>query len=123
MKRREFANLIALMAGSMALPVAAGTGPQALSREFFEALVGNHFPLSGTKARSLILKKIEDACGSASPEQFHAVFEASEGVQLQDGTYQLECERNGRFDLYLAGSEPTGNRQRLVATVNRQTAA
>jgi hypothetical protein len=134
MKRRQFTQTIALMACGAALPAYAGipsaldlmrihAAPKDLSRDFFEARIGNVFQLRHPGSRTLLLKGVEDACGPAEREQFHAVFELSPGTRLEEGIFQLERERIGWIDLFLTESDQSRTRQQFVAIINLQTTA
>lgn len=134
MKRRQFTKTIVLLAGGVALPAYAGipsalnltridAAPKDLSRDFFEARVGKVFQLPRQEPHALLLKGVNDACGAACREQFHAVFEASPGTRLQEGIFQLEREGAGRFDLFLTESAQGSKRQQFVAIINLQTTA
>ncbi len=134
MKRRQFAQSIALLAAGAALPAIAGipstlkclqTGANLphLSRDFFEARLGKVFQLTEDNSRSLLLKGVVNACGPDCREQFFAVFEASPGSPLEEGIYRLEHEHTGRFDLFLTESTQDSRRLRFVAIINHQTTA
>jgi len=132
MKRRQFTQIFTLLGGSLALPVLAGgrsilsvlnTGPESaqLSRSFFEARLGQTFHVKGEEAGTLVLKRIEDACGAHCREQFHAIFETLSGNHLKDGIFHLGCDQHDHFDLFLSESIHGEGQQRLVATINRQS--
>ena len=128
MKRRQFAQSLALLAGSFAATAYAGiTAPQALlrlgtdrndlSRQKFEKQLGGTFHLTA-EAGELLLKGIEDA-GTAGPcEQFHLVFELSPGSRLEEGIHRLDGPDGSRMDLYLFPSERGTETQQLVSIFN-----
>jgi len=130
MKRRQFTQIFTLLGGSLTLPVLASgrsilsvlnPGPESvqLSRNFFEARLGKTFHVAG-QASTLVLRRIEDACGTHCREQFHAIFETRSGNRLKDGTFHLGCNQHDRFDLFLSESVQGEGQQRLVATINHQ---
>lgn len=134
MKRRQFTQTLTLLSGGLALPalasgssalrvLGADPGIEPLSRDFFEARIGQAFQLAGEHARMLVLKGIENSCGELCREQFRVVFEASPGNHLHEGIFRLERGYSDRFDLYLTESEQGNIHQQLVATINRQTHA
>jgi len=134
MRRRQFTQFIALLAGGVTVSASAGVpvvykstrGDAAatyLSRDFFETQLGKVFSLGGNEARTLQLKAVENACRHNSREQFHAIFEVSPGTPLEEGIYVLERNNRPRMGLFMTRSERGVARQQLVATINLQTAA
>lgn len=134
MRRRQFTQTIALLAGGVAISSFAGipvvqhylradVNPKSLSRDFFEAQIGKLFNINQEESRSLLLSRVENAARSALREQFHAIFEVSPGMPLEDGIYQLERNSIGQFGLFLTQSNTSNSCQQLVATINLQTAA
>ena len=130
MKRRQFTQFITLLSGGLALPALASVSPalsalgtdrgaQYLSRDFFEARLGQVFQLVGEKPRRLILKGIEN-CGEHCRDQFRVVFEATAGNRLDEGIYSLERGFIDRFDLFLTESVQGHAHQHLVAIINHQ---
>lgn len=130
MKRRQFTQVFTLLSGGLALPAlatvppalrtfGAGPGTEYLSRDFFEARLGQAFQLPGEGSRTLVLKGIEN-CGEHCRDQFRAVFEASAGKWLNEGIYRLERGFIERFDLFLTESVRENANQQLIAIINRQ---
>jgi len=135
MKRRQFSQFVALLAGSAAVPAFAsapffhrGTpdekNPEYLSRAYFEQQLGQEFSLCRHEAHRLRLEAVEDSCsGNRGSEQFHAIFEVTSGTPLHEGIYLLEDKGRPHMCLFMTCSERAGGRQRLVATVNRHATA
>jgi hypothetical protein len=72
---------------------------------------------------TVVLTDVMDASPHAPEAQFHVIFEASPRTRLEEGIHRLENGGSGPLDLFLSQSELSGNRQRLTATINLQTAA
>jgi len=134
MRRRQFTQFIALLAGGVAVSASAGApvvckstrsdaATTYLSRDYFEKQLGRVFSVGGNEARTLRLKAVESACCHNSHEQFHAIFEASPGTPLEEGNYVLESNNRPRMGLFMTRSERSTKRQQLVATINLQTTA
>lgn len=132
MKRRQFTQFFTLLGSSLTLPafardrsvlnmLTADSNAEPLSRSYFEASLGQTFHIAGGETRTLVLKSTEDACGEHCCEQFHATFEVSPGKRLNDGIFRLGRGHFDHFDLFLTESVDGNGRQRLIATINRQT--
>ena len=128
MKRRQFTQFFALLGGSLALPALArdrsalnvpraGSAMEQMSRDYFEARVGKTFYISGAEPSTLVLKRIENACGEHCREQFHTVFEVSSGKRLNDGIFRLERAHSDRIDLFLTRSAHSDNGQQPSKSV------
>lgn len=131
MQRRQFTQTIALLAGGVALSSYAGipavhkfikiaASPKYLSREFFEAQIGKEFGVSQHSTRTVRLKGLENATRFGAREQFHAIFEVSEGIHLAEGNYVLESNNSPPMSLFLTGVDQSTTRQQLIATINQQ---
>jgi hypothetical protein len=134
MRRRQFTQFIAFLAGGVAVSAYAGIpvvsastrNEQAgtyLTRDFFETQLGKVFSVGGDELRTLRLKAVESACCHHQNEQFHAIFEVSPGTPLEEGIYALESNSRPCMDLFLTRSDRGRNHQQLVATINLQTTA
>ncbi len=132
MKRRQFTQFFALLGSSLTLPafardcsalnmLTADSNVDPLSRSYFEASLGQTFHIAGGDTRTLVLKSIANACGEHCREQFHATFEVSPGEWLSDGIFRLQHGLFDHVDLFLTESAHGNGRQRLIATINRQT--
>lgn len=133
MKRRQFTQTFALLAGVAAIPAsttaslaatqASGSAQPVLSRKFFEDRIGDFFLLKSDQPRALRVSRVESACAQNSGEQFHVVFDASPGDLLAEGIVQLDTGPAGRIDVFLNPGDPHGKFQRMTATFNFQTVA
>ena len=133
MKRRQFTQAFALLAGATALPASATASLAAnrasnprqpvLSRKFFEDRIGDFFLLESDQPRALRISGVETACSHHPDEQFHVVFDASPGDSLAAGIVQLDTGPAGRIDVFLDPGETRGGFQRLTATFNLQSMA
>ena len=134
MKRRQMTQFLALLAGGAALPALASapvlcgspageSAAQNLSRDHFEAQLGQTFRIGGRSARTLRLRAIQSACCHHRAEQFHALFEAGPGAPLKEGIYVLQGRDRPLMELFMTVSDQGRSGQRLVATINLQTVA
>jgi hypothetical protein len=128
MKRRQFTQSLALMAGGLAASAYAGipashrwlqwAAPGAdFSRDRFVTQIGGTFRLHHGR-HGLVLKGIEDAVFDCPCEQFSLVFELGPGGRLEEGIHTLDCPDGSRLDLFLIPSGRSGSKQRLVSLFN-----
>jgi hypothetical protein len=134
MKRRQFTSSVATLAGLSALfgqsafaalDLASKTGVsgQLNSRGRFEARLGRQFTSRGSADTKLRLDTIVDAFRGHEQEQFYVLFDTPTGQSLPEGIYFLETNGKIEFGLHLQPGETIDGRQKMIATVNLQTAA
>jgi len=134
MKRRQFSQFVALMAGGAAVPAFAAApfvhsvapgekNPEYLSRAYFEQQFGREFGVCRHPAHRLRLEALEEACSGTAGQQFHAIFEVTSGAPLAEGIYLLEDSGRPHMCLFMTCSGRASSRQQLVATINRQVTA
>ena len=128
MKRRQFTQTLALLAGGLAasayagIPVShkllrIGAVREKFSRDQFDSHIGSAFRLDDAP-NSLVLKGIENANFDCPCEQFNLVFELSSGSQLEEGIHRLESPDGSRMELFLIPSERGTQTQQLVSIFN-----
>ena len=128
MKRRQFTQTLALLAGGIAASAYAGipvshkllpfcATQESFSRDLFTAKIGSTFQLRD-KAQSLVLKGVENLACDGHCEQFSLVFELSSGSRLEEGIHRLEGPDGYRMDLYLFPSERRTAGQQLASFFN-----
>ena len=134
MKRRQFTQTLALMAGGIAVSANAGLSvshkllqkggaQEEFSRNMFATKIGSTFQLRDDGSHTLVLTGIEDVACHDHCEQFNLVFELSSGSRLEEGIHTLECIDGSRMDLLLIPSERGTARQLLVSIFNLLPAA
>ena len=134
MKRRQFTTSVATLAGLSALfgqaafaalELAAGTGVpgQLNARDRFETRLGQRFTTRGSADTKLRLNEVKSAVRGHEREQFNVLFDAPAGQALPEGIYFLETHGKTEFGLHLQPGEILAGRQKMIATINLQTAA
>ena len=136
MKRRQFTNSVAAIAGLSALfgpkafaalnqaPETGRSAVPLMARDRFEAMLGQQFTTRGSADDTkLRLNDVISAVAGHEQEQFHVLFEAPAGQVLPEGIYFLEANGKTEFGLHLLPGEPIAGRQQMVATINLQAAA
>lgn len=129
MKRRQFTQTLALLAGGMAASAYAGIPAshkllqmgatrEEFSRKMFDTKIGSTFQLQYEGSHTLVLTGIEDVACQGHCEQFNLVFELGSGERLEEGIYTLECLDGSRMDLFLIPSERDVARPQLVSIFN-----
>jgi hypothetical protein len=128
MRRRQFTQTLALLAGGFTASAFAGmSAPHGLlrtfqfedgfSRDLFLSQIGSMFRLAN-EPHGLVLKGIEDAGFNCPCEQFSLVFEPTAGARLEEGIHTLECPDGSHVDLYLIPSERGSTNRQLVSVFN-----
>lgn len=131
MKRRQFTTSMAALAclsASSSLPALVAfsgsttreTGEGLLSRQRFEARLGQRFTGTGSAETRLRLDAVDSAVSGYEKQQFHVSFSAPAGQTLPEGIYYLESNGKPQFALHMIPGEITAGRQRMIATVNLQ---
>ena len=134
MKRRQFTTSIAALAclsASPGLPALIalsgsnkhGPGRSPVSRQRFEARLGQRFTATGGAETRLRLSAVNSAIMEHEQEQFHVLFNAPVGQTLPEGIYSLETNGKPEFSLHLIPGDLIDGRQQMLATVNLQQSA
>lgn len=135
MKRRQFTTSIATVAGlstllGQAAYAAFGFAPNSgiadslMARGRFEASLGQRFIGRGIIGEAeLRLKEVTSNIRGREQEQFHVLFDGPADQALPEGIYTLDNNGNKEFELHLLPGDTSGGCQRMVATINLQTAA
>jgi hypothetical protein len=135
MKRRQFTASLATLAGlstlfgraafaAFGLASETGAGNQLMARDRFEALLGRQFMAHGNGVDSkLLLSEVKSAVRGRDQQQFHVLFDAPAGRELSEGHYFLKTGADTVFGLHLLPGDTVAGRQKMIATINLQTAA
>ncbi|MDQ3919757.1 MAG: hypothetical protein M3348_14920 [Acidobacteriota bacterium] len=92
-----------------------------LTRESFAENLNTKFrlPSESGESRELELIDVSEETRSGSAERFSIVFRGAPDFFLQQGTYRLEHERLGAFDLFLVAIAREEDGFRYEAVFNR----
>ena len=135
MKRRQFTTAVASLAtlsalygqtafAALDLAPKTGAADQLMSRDRFEALVGQQFTIRDNAVdTTLRLYQVKSAIRGHDKEQFNVLFDAAEGQVLPEGIYFLGLKGKAEFELHLLPGETIAGRQQMIAAINLQAEA
>jgi hypothetical protein len=112
--RKEFLSGLALgMAGAVLRPMSAlgAAAGNPLEPQQFKALVGKTFHVFTADSRGsidIVLDAYNELPASAKAHQFSLTFVAPGGEKLTEGTYSVEQDQMGRFQIFVVPTRRDG---------------